>query len=44
VRELAEEAGIAAWTIDRSLLCAERYDDAFAPKTVIVRGSEGDRR
>jgi hypothetical protein len=41
VRELAEEAGIAAWTIDRALLSAEQYDDAFASKTVIVFDEAG---
>lgn len=41
VRELAEEAGIAAWTIDRSLLSAEQYGDAFAPRTVIVLDEAG---
>jgi len=41
VRELAEEAGIAAWTIDRSLISAEQYGDAFAPRTVIVLDEAG---
>jgi len=41
VRELAEEAGIAAWTIDRALLSAEHYDDAFGPRMVIVLDEAG---
>ncbi|MGI8622654.1 MAG: AAA family ATPase, partial [Solirubrobacteraceae bacterium] len=41
VRELAEEAQIASWTIDRALLSAEQYGDAFAPGTVIVLDEAG---
>jgi len=41
VRELAEEAGIAAWTIDRALLSAEQFGDTFAPQTVIVLDEAG---
>ena len=41
VRELAEEAGIAAWTIDRCLISAEQYADAFAPRSVIVLDEAG---
>ena len=41
VRELAEEAGIASWTIDRALPSAEQFGDAFAPQTVIVRARYG---
>jgi len=41
VRELAEEAGIASWTIDRALLSAEQFGDAFAPRTVIVLDEAG---
>ena len=41
VRELAEEAGIAAWTLDRALLAADQYGDAFAPRSVIVLDEAG---
>lgn len=41
VRVLAEEAGIAARTIDRALLAGEQFGDAFAPRTVIVLDEAG---
>ena len=41
VRELAEEAGIASWTIDRALISHERFDVDLAPKTVIVLDEAG---
>jgi conjugative relaxase-like TrwC/TraI family protein len=41
VRELAEEAGIAAWTIDRALITLERYDERLQPGTVVVLDEAG---
>ena len=41
VRELAEEAGIASWTIDRALIEVERHGDAFLPRTVVILDEAG---
>jgi conjugative relaxase-like TrwC/TraI family protein len=41
VRELAEEAGIPAWTIDRALISLERYDERLQPKAVVVLDEAG---
>ncbi|MEY2513134.1 MAG: hypothetical protein QOJ89_492 [bacterium] len=41
VRELAEEAGVAASTIDRALLDLERFDEGFAPRTVVILDEAG---
>ena len=41
VRELAEEAGIAAWTIDRALISAERFDDQLQQRTVVILDEAG---
>jgi conjugative relaxase-like TrwC/TraI family protein len=40
-RELAEEAGIAAWTIDRALIDIEQRGHGFAQRTVIVLDEAG---
>ncbi|MDQ3810726.1 MAG: relaxase domain-containing protein, partial [Chloroflexota bacterium] len=41
VRELAEEAGVAAWTIDRALIDLERFGEPFAPGTVVIVDEAG---
>ena len=41
VRELAEEAGVAAWTIDRALIDLERFEAPFAQRTVIILDEAG---
>jgi ATP-dependent exoDNAse (exonuclease V) alpha subunit len=41
VRELAEEAGVTSWTIDRALIDLERYDDPFTPRTVVILDEAG---
>jgi conjugative relaxase-like TrwC/TraI family protein len=40
-RELTDEAGIAACTIDRALIDIEQLDDRFAERTVIVLDEAG---
>jgi conjugative relaxase-like TrwC/TraI family protein len=39
VRELAEEAGVPAWTLDRALLDLER--DALPPRTIVLLDEAG---
>ena len=41
VRELAEEAGIASWTIDSALMSSERFDVQLPANTVIVLDEAG---
>ena len=41
MRELAEEAGVASWTIDRALIDLDRYDDPFTPRTVVILDEAG---